>query len=84
MARASSGGIIVKQCEGDKITGEKCGHLFDIGDLVEDLNSKSRFKQILAKARLKAFHWFHTISCRTCLCHTCRSLDSYDMEEYEV
>ena len=49
-----------------------CHHLFDISDLIENSELDNKAKRLVAKARLRAFHWFHKISHRHCECCGCK------------
>ena len=52
-----------------------CGHLFNVSDLIKNSESPNRATRLPAKARLKAFHWFHKVSNRHCECHGCKKCD---------
>ena len=46
-----------------------CGHIFEDEKLEEGLAKGSR----IAKARMKAFHWYHKVSHKTCTCCGCKA-----------
>ena len=54
---------------------KRCGHLFNVSDLLENAESPSIARRLPAKARLRAFHWFHKVSHRHCECCGCKKCD---------
>jgi len=51
---------------------ETCGHYFLAPEVLKNLGSSNIARRLPAKARLKAFHWYHKVSNKLCeCCHEC-------------
>lgn len=48
---------------------ETCGHEFYVPEISKNLDSKNPARRLPAKARLKAFHWYHKVAKKHCECH---------------